>query len=59
MREEDEALIEVESLKGDDEGGGVLKVRETMGFGNDGRWGLRERLRGCLAMDSIFFLLSS
>jgi hypothetical protein len=25
-----------------------------MGFGNDGRWGLRERLRGCLAMDSIF-----
>jgi hypothetical protein len=43
MREEDEALIEVESLKGDDEGGGVLKVRETMGFGNDGRWGLRER----------------
>jgi hypothetical protein len=46
--EEEEALMEVEeSLKGDDdEGGGVLKEREMMGFGNDGRWGLSERLKG-------------
>ena len=59
--EEEEALMEAEeSLKGDDdEGGGVLKESEMMGCGNDGWWGLRERLRGCLAMDSIFFLLSS
>lgn len=37
--------MEVESLK---DGGevGVLKERESMGLGNDGRWGLSERLNG-------------
>ena len=41
MRQEEEALMEVESLMDDDEVGGIWKEREMTGLGN-GRWGLRE-----------------
>lgn len=56
--EEDEAalIVREEKLDGGDEVGGLT---EKMGLGKDGRWGLRERLRGwwrwwVLARDSIW-----